>query len=546
MADELTISYSPAGGNGKISLIVKSGDKELAIDKIDVLSASARERFAKSLCKDRPGIDRETIDSELLRIAGEHQAERDKGSRQDESSEELDVSRFVRPERFLLPDVSGLTVGTPILRDGAPAGNWTLYLHWADGKREAIALPDSLALPDGATLWVFPTPAAPSPTEPVRWSNLSRKAWLDGAEPVDPAEVFQKLCKCIAYFVDFPECRAAGTTATLALWAVLTYCYPAWSAIPYLYLGGPAESGKTRVFEVLSRLVFRPLQSSNLSAASLFRTLHSKGGTLLFDEAERLKESAPDVSEVKSMLLAGYKRGGRATRLEPVGDTFKTVEFDVYGPKAMACIRGLPPALASRCISTIMFRAAKDSPKPRRRIDAHAERWQTLRDDLHRLAMDWGRELVGLPERKDVCPPMSGRNYELWQPLFALASWFEYHGANGLLAMMQEHAAECIESGQDEQTPDCEETLLKILVDAVRLGQSPQAKDLLAKAMEEDSRTFTNWSPKGVGNALRRYGIVTRKVQGKRTYGNVTLDDLRNVQSAYGLDLGLTEPGETP
>lgn len=41
------------------------------------------------------------------------------------------------------------------------------------------------------------------------------------------------------------------------------------------------------------------------------------------------------------MLLAGYKKGGRATRLEAVGDdkVFRTVEFDVYGPKAKQVVR---------------------------------------------------------------------------------------------------------------------------------------------------------------------------------------------------------------
>ena len=47
--------------------------------------------------------------------------------------------------------------------------------------------------------------------------------------------------------------------ATLALWSVLTYCYQAWDAVPYLNIGGPIRSGKTRLFEILSRLAFRPL-----------------------------------------------------------------------------------------------------------------------------------------------------------------------------------------------------------------------------------------------------------------------------------------------
>ncbi len=73
-----------------------------------------------------------------------------------------------------------------------------------------------------------------------------------------------------------------------------------------------------------------------------------------------------------------------------MGDSFQSVSFDVYGPKALACINGLPPALASRAIPISMIRAAADSPKPRRRIDAHPERWQALRDDLHIMALEHG------------------------------------------------------------------------------------------------------------------------------------------------------------
>src|SRR6516164_10108058 len=130
------------------------------------------------------------------------------------------------------------------------------------------------------------------------------------------------------------------------------------------------------------------------------------------------------------MLLAGYKRGGQATRLEPVGDTFRPVAFDVYGPKALACIAGLPPALASRCIPVVMFRAEKGSLKPKRRIDADPEGWRRLRDDLYALALEHGADWLGLAQRADVCPSgLDGRSYELWQPLLALAAWFEGHGA---------------------------------------------------------------------------------------------------------------------
>ncbi len=542
--DVLTIEYKPVGDNGRISLTVKCGAEVLALDKLDALSAGARERFANGLCKDRRGIDRAEVDRHLLRIAHELQTGKDGQTGRADSAGELDISRIVRPERFIVPEVSGLSVATPTLINGKPAGRWRLYLHWTDGKREVMDLPDSISLPDKSKLWIYPTPGEPSLRQIPAWTERARKDWLAKADLPDPADLFKRLSQCIAYYIDFPKDRAPGTTATLALWVVLTYCYQAWSAIPYLYMGGPAGSGKSRVFEVLSRLVFRPLQSSNMTAAALFRTLNGHGGTLLYDEAERLKQNAPEVGEINSMLLAGYKRGQRATRLEAVGDTYRSVEFDVFGPKAMACIRGLPVALASRCIPVMMFRAAKGSDKPRRRIDAHGGRWTTLRADLHALSLNCGAEFLELTRREDVCAAMSGRSFELWQPLLALASWVEYHGADGLLALMQAHAEVSIQSGQDEQTPDCDETLLRILADTIRCGGSPIAKDILETAKNQEPRMFDSWSAKGAATVMKRYGIETHKTHGRRAYGHVTVDDLRRIEAAYNMDLGLSAIGE--
>jgi hypothetical protein len=216
-----------------------------------------------------------------LGIAQEVQA-RARGDSDTGPAPELDISRVVRPERFITPEVSGLTVGVPVLKDGKPSGQWVVYLRWADGRRESMALPDALDLGGDAKLWLHPAPGEPSIDQTPSWAEADRRAWLAGEVAPDPADVFQRVCECIAHFIDFPADCAPATTATLALWVMLTYSYPAWSAVPYLYLGGPAGSGKTRVFEVLSRLVFRPLQSSNLSAAALFRTLDSRGGTLGF------------------------------------------------------------------------------------------------------------------------------------------------------------------------------------------------------------------------------------------------------------------------
>lgn len=544
---EMTIDYTPSGRNGIVTLTVRLGDDILAVEKIDLSKEKSRAAFAKSLANGRPGIDAAAVEGELLRSAAE--LAKSQGSQTptiDAMPREIDGSRIVRPERFITTEVSGLGVSMMTERDGHVAGCNMLYLSRSDGRREVMPMPLTIEVADGQSYCVHPQPSSPTTTGEAGWSSTAREAWLAGAESPHPAEVFRRICEQLAMFVDFPPELAAGTVATLALWVLLTYVYPAWSAIPYLFIGGAMASGKTRVFEVLSRLVFRPLASSNISAPALFRTLHDRGGTLLLDEAERLKQSNdPAAGELCLMLLAGYKRGGKATRLEPIGDNYRMVSFDVFGPKALACIVGLPPALASRCIAIMMLRAAPRSAKPRQRIDADPAGWQSLRDDLHALALDYGATWLELAQRTDVCPAMSGRDFELWQPLLALASWIELHGARGLLQLVTSHALATIDAAQDDRMPDTDESLLRALADALRTGMTPTPNDVLAAANDADPASFKAWTARGVAAVLKRYGLTTRKTQGRKVYPRETIPRLRQVQSDYHVDLGFGETAES-
>jgi hypothetical protein len=275
----------------------------------------------------------------------------------------------------------------------------------------------------------------------------------------------------------------------------------------------------------------------------LFRSLHANGGVLLLDEAERLKNKQdPGTVDVVSMLLAGYKRGGAATRMELIGDgEFKTVSFDVFGPKALACISGLPPALASRAIPVMMFRSCPTSEKPRRRIDETPNDWQKVRDNLHAVALEYGGIWLDLARRDTVCPEMSGRDYELWQPILAIASWIEAHGAKGLLGLMQDHALASIDAAAEEGTVNADEVLLQVLAGEVLAGQAPTAAELLQEASKVDSVVFRNWTARGVSEHLKRYGVVTSKSHGHKLYSGVTLEQVQGIQAFYSINLGLGE-----
>ena len=263
----LTIDCSANGRNGKATLTARLGAEVLAVETLDLTKPKQRQGFIDALCDKRAGIVPEVVGTELLRLAAELASKPDNPAA-DLDAAEIDVSRLVRPERFILPEVCGLAVPTMMVIGDKPVGRWALHLQWADGRRERRPMPQVIDLTGGKKVWVHPEPAEPTATMQAGWSKAARAAWLKNETAPDPADVFTKICERIGYFIDLPQEHASGIVTTLALWSMLTYCYQAWDAVPYLNIGGPLGSGKSRLFEILGRLAFRPLVSSNMTAAA--------------------------------------------------------------------------------------------------------------------------------------------------------------------------------------------------------------------------------------------------------------------------------------
>lgn len=121
----------------------------------------------------------------------------------------------------------------------------------------------------------------------------------------------------------------------LALWVIQTHCYKEFEYTGYLFAHSPEpESGKSRLLEILDLLV---AGSSGLlykpTDAILFRT--ADGKTQLLDEVDTWTNG----DALRGILNAGFHRGGVVQRNEPQRNgKYKTVEFPVYGPRAMAGI----------------------------------------------------------------------------------------------------------------------------------------------------------------------------------------------------------------
>jgi putative DNA primase/helicase len=104
--------------------------------------------------------------------------------------------------------------------------------------------------------------------------------WHDS---VDGAELLDDITRTILPYLALPE----TTAQTVAVWAVHTHCYDAFTISPRLAITSPEKGcGKTTLLDVLSCMVARPLPVCNAKVAAIFRVVEMTKPTLLMDEAD--------------------------------------------------------------------------------------------------------------------------------------------------------------------------------------------------------------------------------------------------------------------
>ncbi len=99
--------------------------------------------------------------------------------------------------------------------------------------------------------------------------------------------------------------------------------------------------GKTQFLNVISELVKRPMPTSNITAAALFRSIEKWTPTLLIDEADSFIKDSEDL---RGILNAGHGRRSSYV-IRTVGDNHEPKKFNVWGAKAISGIGHLPDTL---------------------------------------------------------------------------------------------------------------------------------------------------------------------------------------------------------
>jgi len=232
--------------------------------------------------------------------------------------------------------------------------------------------------------------------------------FFDGPTP-SRLELIDKVKAEIDTFIDAPEHDKAILTASV----VLSYCQEQFEALPYIYLVGDNESGKSHCLNLLAELCYRPLAGVSHTAADIFSYLEDDGLPLTIIEDEFQGSDRDD--EKMKIYKAGYKRGARVARISLYEGGRRVDYFNTYGLKVMSAERLIENrGLMQRCI---VIEMVEGYPEKDYYDQADHERFSRLRSELLKWRM---RLLAGHEKLPGVEIELRGRARELYTPLLTV------------------------------------------------------------------------------------------------------------------------------
>jgi putative DNA primase/helicase len=199
-------------------------------------------------------------------------------------------------------------------------------------------------------------------------------------EPINLSELLTELTGTFNRFAILPE----HSDIAMALWVCFTWCIDAANTAPILAISSPEKRcGKTTVLSLLNLLVKRPLSTSNITPAALFRAIEEYKPTLLIDEADTFLKQSDDL---RGILNSGHTRS-TAFVLRTIGDDHAPKAFNTWGAKAIALIGKLPDTLHDRSIVIPLKR--KLTHEKTERLFRTDYNFDQIKRKLSRFAIDY-------------------------------------------------------------------------------------------------------------------------------------------------------------
>jgi hypothetical protein len=291
---------------------------------------------------------------------------------------------------------------------------------------------------------------------------------------------------------------------------LLSYVPDLFDTVPYIYVVGDNESGKTHLLCLFAELCYRPLAGVSHTAADLYSYLEDDVPlTIIEDE---FQGSEKDTEKMK-IYKAGYKRGARVARVTTFEGGRRVDYFHCYGPKIMAAERLVEnKGLMQRCIVIEMVEGypEKDHYDPE-----DYERFAWLRSELLKWRM---RVLAGHEQLPSLSIDwLRGRNRELYLPLLTVLY------GSPLYYILEKYLRKKVEEREEERRGSLEAVITRCCLDV--LEESGKGEIPFPKLWEKLLNALG-------GEEVREKTAVIARSMDTEAYGRVSKIDVSTILKA--------------
>jgi putative DNA primase/helicase len=370
------------------------------------------------------------------------------------------------------------------------------------------------------------------PNKPRTNNNAGREILFEDPElwpdEVDGSDLLHELKEVFDRFLILPE-RAE---TALCLWVAFAWTHDAFSISPILDFRSPTKRcGKSTALRVVHRLVPRPLLTSNISTAALFRSIEYFKPTLLVDEVDTFLKFN---DEIQGVLNAGHERDG-AYVLRVEGDDNQPKKYCVWSPKVLAGIGKRKDTLEDRSICVPMKRKGPEESVEKFRVN-QVEILAVLRRKMARWAEDNIETLkLSTPEMPNG---LNDRAEDNWEPLIAAADL-----CGGEWPELAREAAVKLSGGDN---PDEDAIGIRLLSDIRDFFQEYELYSVPSEQLEKHLQDLDDspWpefkqgrpiTKTGIGRLLKSFGMKSKSI--RFTSGNVargySLDQFEDTFTRY-------------
>lgn len=357
------------------------------------------------------------------------------------------------------------------------------------------------------------------------------------ADPVNGADVLTELVECIERYAVLPE----GAAVAIALFIMHTYTFVAFHISPRLLITSPVRRcGKTTVLLLINLLASKPLLTSNITTAAIFRTVEAVRPTLIIDEADSF---ARENDELRGIINSGHAREG--TVIRTVGEDFEPRQFSTWCPTVIAAIGRLPDTVEDRAVMVPMRRKLAAEKVARLRTDRPGE-FETLAGKAARWGLDHEQAL------RDADPQtpaeLNDRASDNWRPLLAIADLCGRGWPD-----KARHAALVLSGASDNDNASRGIQLLEDLRTLFGDTKHLASGELCMRLATLDGRPWGDHyrgrpiTPNQLARLLQPFGIKSRtvRISDKETPKGYVREDFQDVFVRY-LDNGAFEPPQPP